>query len=99
MSILFPQHHQYDEFSCFADQRDAVQKKTFTKWVNKHLIKVGAHIVKTMKNCIRHQILFVALSHRIFYKIGRVFCLIFHGRIFSLSRFVLYRTQIVDFIF
>lgn len=25
-----------------ADERDRVQKKTFTKWVNKHLIKVGA---------------------------------------------------------
>lgn len=23
------------------DERDRVQKKTFTKWVNKHLIKVG----------------------------------------------------------
>uniref|UniRef100_A0A0L8I8H9 Uncharacterized protein n=1 Tax=Octopus bimaculoides TaxID=37653 RepID=A0A0L8I8H9_OCTBM len=23
-----------------ADERDAVQKKTFTKWVNKHLLKV-----------------------------------------------------------
>lgn len=25
----------------FTDERDAVQKKTFTKWVNKHLIKVS----------------------------------------------------------
>lgn len=25
----------------FADERDRVQKKTFTKWVNKHLMKVG----------------------------------------------------------
>ena len=24
-----------------ADERDAIQKKTFTKWVNKHLKKVG----------------------------------------------------------
>ncbi|MEQ2245019.1 hypothetical protein ILYODFUR_023219, partial [Ilyodon furcidens] len=30
---------------CCADERDRVQKKTFTKWVNKHLIKgaVGCH--------------------------------------------------------
>ncbi|KAJ8000013.1 hypothetical protein DPEC_G00200400 [Dallia pectoralis] len=26
------------------DERDRVQKKTFTKWVNKHLIKVRKHI-------------------------------------------------------
>lgn len=25
---------------CSSDERDRVQKKTFTKWVNKHLIKV-----------------------------------------------------------
>lgn len=27
-------------FHSFADERDAIQKKTFTKWVNKHLKKV-----------------------------------------------------------
>lgn len=27
-------------FCMFADERDAIQKKTFTKWVNKHLKKV-----------------------------------------------------------
>uniref|UniRef100_A0A8C5TR88 Calponin-homology (CH) domain-containing protein n=1 Tax=Malurus cyaneus samueli TaxID=2593467 RepID=A0A8C5TR88_9PASS len=26
------------------DERDRVQKKTFTKWVNKHLMKVRKHI-------------------------------------------------------
>ena len=29
------------------DERDRVQKKTFTKWVNKHLIKVGGMCVHT----------------------------------------------------
>ncbi|XP_063369716.1 dystonin [Cydia amplana] len=27
-----------------ADERDAIQKKTFTKWVNKHLKKVNRHV-------------------------------------------------------
>uniref|UniRef100_A0A667ZAL9 Microtubule actin crosslinking factor 1 n=1 Tax=Myripristis murdjan TaxID=586833 RepID=A0A667ZAL9_9TELE len=31
-------------FCCPPDERDRVQKKTFTKWVNKHLIKVRKHI-------------------------------------------------------
>uniref|UniRef100_A0A2K6G846 Plectin n=1 Tax=Propithecus coquereli TaxID=379532 RepID=A0A2K6G846_PROCO len=29
---------------CCIDERDRVQKKTFTKWVNKHLIKAQRHI-------------------------------------------------------
>uniref|UniRef100_A0A2K5YS88 Plectin n=1 Tax=Mandrillus leucophaeus TaxID=9568 RepID=A0A2K5YS88_MANLE len=29
---------------CCVDERDRVQKKTFTKWVNKHLIKAQRHI-------------------------------------------------------
>ena len=29
---------------CSADERDRVQKKTFTKWVNKHLMKVSSLI-------------------------------------------------------
>ncbi|KAJ8305394.1 hypothetical protein KUTeg_015939 [Tegillarca granosa] len=28
-----------------ADERDAVQKKTFTKWVNKHLLKAGRRVI------------------------------------------------------
>jgi len=32
-------------FFCVSDERDAVQKKTFTKWINQHLIKVD--ILKT----------------------------------------------------
>jgi hypothetical protein len=32
-----------------ADERDAVQKKTFTKWVNKHLKKVrSVHVFSTI---------------------------------------------------
>lgn len=30
----------FSSFCVFADERDAIQKKTFTKWVNKHLKKV-----------------------------------------------------------
>ena len=26
------------------DERDEVQKKTFTKWINKHLVKVASHL-------------------------------------------------------
>ncbi|XP_078722435.1 plectin isoform X1 [Lampetra fluviatilis] len=29
---------------CCTDERDRVQKKTFTKWVNKHLMKVRKHV-------------------------------------------------------
>ncbi|KAF6730554.1 Plectin [Oryzias melastigma] len=35
--------HLYSQMCC-ADERDRVQKKTFTKWVNKHLIKAQRHI-------------------------------------------------------
>ena len=34
-----------DDITCnnglFSDERDNIQKKTFTKWVNKHLLKVS----------------------------------------------------------
>ncbi|XP_006830820.1 PREDICTED: plectin isoform X3 [Chrysochloris asiatica] len=33
----------YEQLCC-VDERDRVQKKTFTKWVNKHLIKAQRHI-------------------------------------------------------
>uniref|UniRef100_A0A8C5S1T3 Calponin-homology (CH) domain-containing protein n=1 Tax=Laticauda laticaudata TaxID=8630 RepID=A0A8C5S1T3_LATLA len=28
----------------FSDERDKVQKKTFTKWINQHLLKVRKHV-------------------------------------------------------
>lgn len=31
-------------FLLFSDERDAIQKKTFTKWVNKHLKKVSLNL-------------------------------------------------------
>ncbi|KAJ9595553.1 hypothetical protein L9F63_013262, partial [Diploptera punctata] len=39
--ITFEKTQQgYEENLCkFKDERDAIQKKTFTKWVNKHLKK------------------------------------------------------------
>lgn len=36
--VLFPLTVMFVLF--FSDERDAIQKKTFTKWVNKHLKKV-----------------------------------------------------------
>ncbi|CAG5049792.1 unnamed protein product [Parnassius apollo] len=44
------EHHEkhdqvYEEnLTKFKDERDAIQKKTFTKWVNKHLKKVNRHV-------------------------------------------------------
>ncbi|XP_069077082.1 plectin isoform X10 [Pleurodeles waltl] len=35
--------HLYKKLCC-VDERDRVQKKTFTKWVNKHLIKAQRHV-------------------------------------------------------
>uniref|UniRef100_A0A9J8AP53 Microtubule actin crosslinking factor 1 n=1 Tax=Cyprinus carpio carpio TaxID=630221 RepID=A0A9J8AP53_CYPCA len=50
--LLPANHSQEKEFAQayedvlerYKDERDRVQKKTFTKWVNKHLIKVRKHI-------------------------------------------------------
>ncbi|XP_041262041.1 plectin [Onychostruthus taczanowskii] len=36
--------HQPPQTAPAADERDRVQKKTFTKWVNKHLIKAQRHV-------------------------------------------------------
>jgi hypothetical protein len=40
-----PMVHYEEERLRGTDERDAVQKKTFTKWVNKHLLKAGRHII------------------------------------------------------
>jgi hypothetical protein len=43
--IQHQQHGVYEEnLSKFKDERDAIQKKTFTKWVNKHLKKAGRNV-------------------------------------------------------
>ncbi|XP_015177045.1 PREDICTED: dystonin isoform X17 [Polistes dominula] len=38
------QHGYEESLSKFKDERDAIQKKTFTKWVNKHLKKASRHV-------------------------------------------------------
>merc|ERR1711899_391700 len=37
-------NHYEENLSKFKDERDAIQKKTFTKWVNKHLKKAGRNV-------------------------------------------------------
>nr|XP_040567606.1 plectin-like isoform X2 [Lepeophtheirus salmonis] len=40
-----PSHGVYEEnLTKFKDERDAIQKKTFTKWVNKHLKKANRNV-------------------------------------------------------
>ncbi|XP_070505716.1 microtubule-actin cross-linking factor 1 isoform X17 [Chironomus tepperi] len=39
-----PQGGYEDALTQFKDERDAIQKKTFTKWVNKHLKKVSRRV-------------------------------------------------------
>ncbi|KAK6106182.1 hypothetical protein QQG55_23220 [Brugia pahangi] len=36
--------HYENNLEKYKDERDAIQKKTFTKWVNKHLGKTGLHV-------------------------------------------------------
>ncbi|XP_046365486.2 microtubule-actin cross-linking factor 1, isoforms 1/2/3/5-like isoform X11 [Haliotis rufescens] len=67
-----------------ADQRDAVQKKTFTKWVNKHLLKAGRRIVDlyedlrdghnliSLLEVLAHEILPREKGHMRFHKIQNV---------------------------
>ncbi|RXM31482.1 hypothetical protein EOD39_6946 [Acipenser ruthenus] len=43
MSVHETSCYLYNKLCC-ADERDRVQKKTFTKWVNKHLMKAQRHI-------------------------------------------------------
>lgn len=41
--LTFLDHKQFI-FLFFADERDAIQKKTFTKWINNHLRKAGGKV-------------------------------------------------------
>jgi hypothetical protein len=42
MCCIFPSESVTNETSIAPpDERDAIQKKTFTKWINKHLVKVS----------------------------------------------------------
>lgn len=34
-------YHQSVDILIFIDEREDIQKKTFTKWINSHLSKVG----------------------------------------------------------
>ncbi|CAG5131559.1 unnamed protein product, partial [Candidula unifasciata] len=67
-----------------ADERDAVQKKTFTKWVNKHLLKAGrkildlyedlrdGHNLISLLEVLAHEILPRERGHMRFHKIQNV---------------------------
>uniref|UniRef100_A0A3Q1AGF7 Microtubule actin crosslinking factor 1 n=1 Tax=Amphiprion ocellaris TaxID=80972 RepID=A0A3Q1AGF7_AMPOC len=69
-----------------ADERDRVQKKTFTKWVNKHLIKVRKHITDlyedlrdghnliSLLEVLSGQRLFPSLIERVQLVVERMFC-------------------------
>ncbi|GFO21149.1 plectin-1 [Plakobranchus ocellatus] len=66
------------------DERDAVQKKTFTKWVNKHLLKAGRRILDlyedlrdghnliSLLEVLAHDILPRERGHMRFHKIQNV---------------------------
>jgi len=42
-------------------ERDAVQKKTFTKWINKHLVKVTHHQYINTPVCLTFTLLLLLL--------------------------------------
>lgn len=71
-------------FLSITDERDAIQKKTFTKWVNKHLKKVRFHgfffISYIALNFIIYlRILNIMLSELLIFKKFKVFNVRHHG--------------------
>jgi hypothetical protein len=47
----------------FADEREEIQKKTFTKWINSQLSKVGVNIAKTGQSATskpHHMLIFMS---------------------------------------
>lgn len=49
-TVCVGKRHKENVVFCFADERDRVQKKTFTKWVNKHLITV--RVFSSLSHCL-----------------------------------------------
>ncbi len=59
---ILPLTHVFLFFIPLADERDAIQKKTFTKWINKHLKKVRRKFVFHDKYLATTVFLFIFLT-------------------------------------